>query len=260
IVVNALEREGINGYKFYQHLKKDRKDFGQKWFKEQECVICTSGSIQTVLTCPTRAVGYCGPCSIQLLLASRKEFSTGQLQCPCCRQPGYLIATEWIFVQDEEARDRHKAEYQKQRRQQRKIRIKEQKSVQQYEEAVRLAPCSAIHQRRGHDSFGTDGIYSTTTMRPSLQPVDFDSFIYSFSLQSLPPNAKPQLQPHSPSPEPMATENSVRRIRRRLRGLMEAVEGPDFLVKQWVIFYNYFAVPSVHVQARKAPHHFISLR
>ena len=59
IVVNALASEGINGYEFYQHLKKDRKEvsktrsqdknqfrfyfffwqFGQKWFKEQECVV-----------------------------------------------------------------------------------------------------------------------------------------------------------------------------------------------------------------------------
>ncbi|KAE9388718.1 hypothetical protein BT96DRAFT_1003934 [Gymnopus androsaceus JB14] len=137
IVVNALALEGINGYEFYQHLKKDRKEFGQKWFKQQECVICTFETIQTVLTCPTRAVGYCGSCTVRLLLASREKFPNWAIAIcigPCCRQTGYLISIEWVFAQNEEARDKYKKQYKKEKNRMRKARAKEDKLVKQYEE------------------------------------------------------------------------------------------------------------------------------
>ncbi|KAE9388999.1 hypothetical protein BT96DRAFT_1003676 [Gymnopus androsaceus JB14] len=133
IISNALALEGINGHEFYKHLKRDRKDFGQKWFEQQECAICTFETIQTVLTCPTRAVGYCGPCTVRLLLASREEFPAGKLQCPCCRKIGYLISIEWVFAQNEEARDEYKKQYKKERNHMRKARAKEEKLAQQYE-------------------------------------------------------------------------------------------------------------------------------
>ncbi|KAE9387019.1 hypothetical protein BT96DRAFT_1005522 [Gymnopus androsaceus JB14] len=135
IVVNALASEGIKGYEFYQHLKRDRKDFGQKWFEQQECTICTFETIQTVLTCPTRAVGYCGPCTVRLLLASREEFPAGKLQCPCCRQIGYLISKEWVFAQNEKARDEYKKQYKKEKNWMRKAKAKEEKLAREYEES-----------------------------------------------------------------------------------------------------------------------------
>ncbi|KAE9390683.1 hypothetical protein BT96DRAFT_945953 [Gymnopus androsaceus JB14] len=107
IVVNVLASGGINGYKFYQHLNKDQKE------------ICKSETIQTVLTCPTRAW-------------PQENFSHWIIAIcigPCCRQTGYLIATEWVFIQDKEARDKHKKEYQKERNWMTKAKAKEQKLV-----------------------------------------------------------------------------------------------------------------------------------
>ncbi|KAE9388338.1 hypothetical protein BT96DRAFT_1004304 [Gymnopus androsaceus JB14] len=134
IVVNALESEGIRGHEFYQHLKKDRKEFGQKWFEKQCCVICMSGDIETVLTCPTRAVGYCGPCTVQLLKASRQSFPSGPLTCPCCRQKGYLISKEWVFAQNEEARHEYKKQYKTQKNRKQKGRAKEVKLARRQQE------------------------------------------------------------------------------------------------------------------------------
>lgn len=100
------------------------------------------------MTCPSRAVGYCGPCTVRLLISSREKYPAGKLQCkcpkslisyfqwtsnvgPCCRQIGYLISKEWIFVQNEEARDAYKKQYKKEKNKKRKARAKEEKLTQQ---------------------------------------------------------------------------------------------------------------------------------
>lgn len=53
---------------------------------------------------------------------------------PCCRQIGYLISKEWIFAQNEEARDDYKKQYKKEKNRLRKARAKEEKLVRQHEE------------------------------------------------------------------------------------------------------------------------------
>lgn len=54
---------------------------------------------------------------------------------PCCRQNGFLVAIEWLFTQDEEARDQYKKEYQKKRKLERKAKkAQEGGAVREYEE------------------------------------------------------------------------------------------------------------------------------
>jgi len=56
IVVNALALEGINGYEFYQHLKKDRKEVSNIKTKTN----CISIFLLVVRTKMVQAAGVCG--------------------------------------------------------------------------------------------------------------------------------------------------------------------------------------------------------
>ncbi|KAE9382980.1 hypothetical protein BT96DRAFT_951726 [Gymnopus androsaceus JB14] len=120
IVVNALESRGINGYQFYLHLKRDRKEYGQKWFEQQQCA---SSRLLWPMFSP----------ALENVKGNLTKWYIKISVGPCCRQIGYLISKEWVFAQNEEARNKHKKQYRMERNQARKDKAKVEKMAAQDE-------------------------------------------------------------------------------------------------------------------------------